>query len=239
MIAGRIALVVAIVVIASSVGIGTATSAPSSVGLDPAQTTETPVDEAVAPAGEHLSAVMQSNAAQAGATVENEMWTAAYANTSNESVQRDLVERRAGALNGSLAELQAERRALRAAFENGTIDRITYRAQLSSIVGRLAAFDKSVGDAHERGQAVGVNTTRLDELRSGASELGGPEVSRLARNLTGGPGPPDFLGDDHPAGERGPGGGANGADRGPAGVADGNVVPTSTPTATPTPDETS
>lgn len=209
----RSALAVVLVVVAATVGVGATPSAAAGAGA-----VETPSPTPVAnasesPFGERLTMVMQANAAQAEGAVENGMWAAAFANASNASAKRALVERRVGQLNGTFAELQTERRALQAAFRNGSINRTTYRARLSAIVGRLSALGEAIDQTSERGAAVGVNRTRLDELRTRASNLSGPEVSRLARNLTGGP--PGLFGEGPPgqAGKRGPGEAANRSNR--------------------------
>jgi hypothetical protein len=166
--------------------------------------------------------MMQSSLAQTAGSVENGMWAAAYANASTAAEKRALVERRASRLNQSLKELRAERRAVQAAFRNGTINRTTYLARLSTIVGRLASLSEGIEETSDRGAAVGVNQSRLQELRSEARNLSGPAVSRVARDLSGGRGPgPAGLFDPGPpdhAEQAGPG---NGSDRS-AGEGDGN-----------------
>lgn len=207
----RLALAVVLVVVAASVGVGAVPSASTAA----AETSSpSPVANASeSPMGERLTMVMQANAAQAEGAVENGMWAAAFANASNASEQRALVDRRVGQLNGTIAELQAERRALRVAYRNGTINRTTYRARLSAIVGRLSALGEAIDQTSERGAAVGVNQSRLVELRTQARNLSGAEVSRLARNLT--RGPPGLFDEGPPgqAGERGPGEAANRSNR--------------------------
>ncbi len=232
----RAAIVVALVVVASSIAVGAAT---------PSQTA-TP-DEAAMPLGAQLSSVMQANAGQARGVVENGMWEAAFADASDEPAQRALVDRRAAALNGSMAELAAERRALREAYRNGSIDRAEYEIRMAAVVGQLAAVGDSIEETSERARAVGADTTGLDELRSQARELGGDEVSRMARNLTGNGAPPGrsgVFGDERP-GQSGQGGPPDGAGQGGSagppggqGPPDGpSVQSTETPTATETPDE--
>lgn len=206
----RIALALVLVVLAASVGVGAASPGVAGAAADDAVATPTDANATTdVPLGHSISSVMQAGPAQAAGAVENGMWAAAYANASNASEKRALVEQRFGQLNATVGELRAERAALRQQFRNGEIDRSTYHARLSAVVGRLAALDEGIEEADERGAAVGVNRTRLDELRTRARSLSGPEVSRLARNLTGGHGRPDAPGifDDGPpgrSGERGP-----------------------------------
>lgn len=243
----RVALVLVLLVVSSTVAVGATTPTPTATA------------DGEAPLGLQLTEFMQASAAQADGAVGNGLWVAAFATTANESQQRALVEARVGSINASLAELRAEHQALEAAYRNGSIDRITYRARLSAIVGQLAALSDGIEETSDRGRAVGVNETRLDTLRTQARELGGGEVSELARNLTGGHDPPGHagvFGDDHPgqAGDRkpddpGPGttvtlspGGTDVPGQGPPtdrerGPPARNGTGTETPTPTPTPAE--
>lgn len=215
----RVALVAALVVVASSVAVGAA--APTE--------TSTP-DGAEPPLGAQLSAVMQANAGQAHGVVENGMWGAAFADASGDAAQRALVERRAASLNRSLAELQAERRTLREALRNGSITREEYRIRMAALVGQLAAVGDGIEETDDRARAVGVNTDELDVLRSQARELGGQEVSRIARNLTDNGAPPGRSGvfGAGPPGRSGGDGSKSG--KGTGGSGQGGGPPTPTPT---------
>jgi hypothetical protein len=198
MTAPRVVLALVFVVVASSIGVGATT--PTS--------TPTPADEP-ATMGASISAFMAANAAQTSGSVETGMWVAAYARASNDSERRALVEARVGSMNATVAELQADRRELNAAYRNGSLNQTVYRARLATLVGQLAALGESIETADDRGRAVGVNTSRLDELRSQARELGGGAVSAAARNLTGGQAPPGragVFGEDRPGppADRGP-----------------------------------
>lgn len=224
MTAPRLTVALALVVVGSAVGVGAATPSPdqgfassAAAGVAPSgapAALSAPNASGPPPMGANISMFMQANLAQAEGAVENGMWVAAYANASNASAKRALVERRVGELNTTVTELQAERRALQAAFRNGSINRTTYLAELSVIVGRLAALGESLDDAGDRGRAVGVDVTRLDELRTQARELGGAEVAQIARSLAGDRGPPgqsDLFGDGPPgqSGANGPPGAGN------------------------------
>lgn len=218
----RLALGLVFVVVAASVGVGAAS--PSATDAGAVQTAATQPDGNVTsdvPLGQSLSSVMQAGSAQAAGTVENGMWEAAYENASNASERRALVEARYGDLNTTVAELKAERAALQEQFHNGEIDRPTYLAKLSAIVGQLAAVGEGIDAAGERGEAVGVDQTRLDELRTQARSLSGEEISQLARNLAGGQGGPGASGifEDGPPGQSGERGPPNASNRTTAGNA--------------------
>lgn len=197
-----------------------------------AQETETPSEEASMPLGASISGFMQASAGQAGGAVENGMWEAAFENASEESAQRALVERRVGALDGTLAELRQQRTELRERFQAGEIGPTEYRAGLAAIVGRLAAVGDGIETTSDRADAVGVDATRLAELRSQARELGGQEVAEMARNLSGGtpPGRAGVFGD----GPRGQGGDGKGSGTGGGPPADaGKAGDRGKPTPTP------
>ncbi|MDZ7700746.1 MAG: hypothetical protein U5J98_01045 [Halobacteriales archaeon] len=84
----RLAVALVIVVVAASVGVGAATPGvtdASAVGTPAAATNTTPL-------GHSISSVMQSSTAQAAGAVENGMWAAAYANASNDTERRALVD---------------------------------------------------------------------------------------------------------------------------------------------------
>lgn len=185
---GRVALVLVVFMVMSSIGVG-AVSTDNGPSATP-NTNATAQANGTEPMGTQISMFMQATAGQTGGSVQNGMWVAAYGKSSNNSTKRALVVRRAESLNTTIAELRNERRALEAEYRSGDIDRTEYLARLSVIVGELAALSEGIEDASDRGQAVGVNKTRLDTLRSEARELAGGNVSQIARILTGGHTPP-------------------------------------------------
>lgn len=236
-----VALALVLLMVGSTVAVGAATPTP--------EPTATPHGDEPLPMGMQITEFMQASAAQATGTVGNGLWVASYARA-NGSERRTLVEGRVGTLNRSLADLHAERQALQAQYRNGTIDRLTYRARLSALVGQLAALGDGIEDASVRGRAVGVDETQLETLRTQARELGGGEVSRIARNLSGGHDPPGHagvFGDSRPgrSGDAGPDDRGNGPPDSPGNRGNGGGPPsdrqggaagdtTSTPTPTPT-----
>lgn len=192
----RVALVLVLIVVMSTIGVGAvSTNEGSMAGASAPPSPNTAVHEnGTEPLGTQISMVMQATAGQTGASVHNGMWDAAYVEASDNSTKRTLVVRRAQGLNTTLNELQEERRTLQMEYRNGDINRTEYLARLATIVGELAALSEGIDDASERGQAVGVNETRLNTLRTRARELGGGEVSQIARNLTGDHTPPGRAG---------------------------------------------
>lgn len=180
----RVVLAAVLLLVTSSIAVGATAPTP----------TAPPAGDEPVPLGTQVSAFMQASAAQATGTVGNGMWAVGFDRASTEAEQRAMVEGRVRTLNATLADLRAERRALLTAYQNGTIDRTTYQARLSALVGRLAAIGDGIDETTVRGRAVGVEANRLESLRSQARDLGGGDISRLARNLSGGHDPPGRAG---------------------------------------------
>lgn len=237
----RAVLAVVLLVVVASIGVGaTNPTATPTAAAEPE------------PMGAQISAFMAASVAQTDGSVENGMWVAAYANSSTDAERRALVESRLGSLDSTVEELRAEREAIQAAYENGSLDRAQYRARLAVVVGQLAALGESIEATDRRGQAVGVNMSRIDTLRSQARAVGGGAVSAMARNLSIGHGSPraDIFGGDRPGppGTRGPAHEATANETGPPAHegreqgppthrSTGPPAGNTTATATPTPDD--
>lgn len=168
--------------------------------------------------GAQVSSFAQASAADANGSVDITMWEAAV----NESDDpEDDVDNRTDALLDRLDRLENRSAALEAMLENGTIDQHVYDARASAIRTQIEniryAINHTVETANRTG--VAVNETKLNQLRTNASNMTGPEVSALARNITDAPrGPP---GDRGPPDDRGPDG--NDSDGGPPdNASDGN-----------------
>jgi len=171
--------------------------------------------------GSQVSSFMGATSGEASATVDDGMWDAGYEDT-NGSDRRAAVERRTGELRERLDALAAERAAIQAAYENGSIDRGEYRARMSRVVGRLAALNRSLAVVGERANETGANASAVARLRGQAREMSGGEVAAVARGMAGGPpegvpganrsGPP---GDGPPRGPPGDGRNGDGARGGP------------------------
>lgn len=184
--------------------------------------------------GDRTSAFMQSTSGGTVEEVESGMWNAAYENASDRSARSRVVERRADDIAARLDELRAQKQELIAAHRNGSISDAEYRARMSRLVGRLSGLNRSIAETEVQANATGANATRVQRLRTSASELSGPEVAEIARSIPGGNpgvGPPDDVpgqgppGDDPgsagnesgPPGDGGPGNGQGGPPDDPPG----------------------
>lgn len=196
----------------------------------------------VAP-GERLSGVVGIERASVKAEVASRRFgtrlSAADSNDSRAAVVGDEVEN----LETRLADLRAERAALEAAHENGSISQGEYRARTAGLHAEQRALRQRINETErvaagmpaERLRAHGVNVSRLRTMRSAARNITGPEMAAMARTVAGPPtdagfgprnaGLPDMgrnrTGGGPPAGPGGDGGptATRSGDRDPTGAA--------------------
>lgn len=149
--------------------------------------------------GAAFSTFTQSTAADADSEVDGRMWGAAWNGSADNATRERLVEGRTNALDARLEALRDQRERLMA--NRDEMNPVAYRAQLAALTSRLAALGSALNQTQDAARQVGVNTTRLETLRANASELTGPEIAAMARELGGGPpeevpgmGPPDDRG---------------------------------------------
>lgn len=132
--------------------------------------------------GASISAFMQSSAAETEGSVENGMWSAQF-NHSDTEQREQLVESRSAALERKVKRLESERVGLL----NGSDGEVSAqeRAKAARLAARIESLNEAINDTQRAAEATGVNVTRLDELRTNASNLNGSEVSEIARGLAG------------------------------------------------------
>lgn len=173
--------------------------------------------------GEQVSSFAQSSAVDANESIDSGMWEQSL----NATDDRDRsVEVRFGAIEDRIERLEAQRDELEADRAESGLNEQAYQARASALQTQIQNLDRSVNHTSETAErhGVAVNQSTLETLRNNASNMTGPEVSALARNITDAPrgppadaGPPDHAeadGDDDEsnAEDRGPG---NDTDRGP------------------------
>jgi hypothetical protein len=173
--------------------------APATGGQQPAAdgADATAQNSSNASMGAEVSAFMQASASDANASVDEGMFAAEW-NQSNASADA-LVDRRANALESRIAALQNQKERLLA--KQDQLNEVAYTARMSALAARIDALQNAIDSTSARAERAGVNTTRLNELRSNASELAGPEVAAVARNLSVGVrGPPNGTPGNGPGG---------------------------------------
>lgn len=145
--------------------------------------------------GHEVAAFMQTSASDANASVDAGMFRAEM--TAAEDPEAPVGERI------QRLETRMNRLQQRAASLDGDGNRssIVHTARASSVHADIANLRRAIEDARAAASERGVNASRLDDLRTRASNMTGPEVADAARRLTRAPGPPAHAG---PPADRGP-----------------------------------
>lgn len=153
-----------------------------------------------------VGTLMQASATDTESTVESGMFDAAYENADNES-RADIVRDRTTDLEAQFTALEAERAELRDQREN--LSRGAYQSRMAKLTVEIASLERSIERTERRAAAVGVDESRLADLRGNATAIreqaaakAGPGLAAVTRGLadTDGPrgvkaGPPDGQGD--------------------------------------------
>jgi hypothetical protein len=231
--AETVSLVAALVVVA-----GVAGGVPlAALDGPPAQATNgtngTSATNASLAPGERLAGTVGVERAAVAGEIEGRAFGQRMAAANSNDSRAAIVAAHIGDLQTRLDELQAERTALRTAYENGSLSHGQFRARMAQLHAEQRALQwRANHTQHVAGQLPaearqhhGVNVTALHMVRSQAANLTGPQVAAMARSIAG-PGaghgmggPPAFAGNG--TGPMGPGGA--GGPMGPAG--DGNPGP--------------
>ncbi|MCU4717970.1 hypothetical protein [Halapricum hydrolyticum] len=220
----RVALV--LVVAALFVTPAAALSLPASTQTQSAPA-QTATDDSIAP-GAQLAGVVAVGQTELDGAIEGRAFGQAIAAAESDERKAAVVADRLPAIETRLEELRQQREQLRTAYENGTLDRDTYRARTAALAARTQQLEhqlnrsRSVADAlpEQARAAAGLDVSEIDSLREQASEMRGGEVAEIARGIAGpsvGKGMPDSPGGP-PAGV--PGNWTGGPGSGPGGPAD-------------------
>lgn len=160
--------------------------------------------ESEAAFGEQVSSFAQSSASDANHTMDTGLWNASVSSADDptEPVRQRVgqLEQRIDRLESRIADLDAQR-------EN--MSDAEYNARASALRAELSNLRDAIDQTNETARRVGVNAENLDTLRNAASNMTGPEVAALARNITDAPrGPPEDAGPSDNPGQ------GNGTDQG-------------------------
>ncbi|ADB59487.1 hypothetical protein Htur_0589 [Haloterrigena turkmenica DSM 5511] len=129
-----------------------------------------------------VSTHMQSSAADTENTVDAELFTKRYETADNES-REALVRDRTDELVERLETLKAEREDLRERQDE--LDRGAYQARMAKFAVEIRSLENEIDRTERRANETGVDADRLDELRTNAETLNGPEVAETVRQLGG------------------------------------------------------
>lgn len=172
------------VIVVAIVTIGTVVPVLAIGGGDHAATGD---DAAENTTGVQLTAYMQTTAAETNASVETGMWAADINSSANPD---NKIRQQATSLEQRLENLRNRTKALKRLRANGSLPPVVYNARAAVVQAQIAGLEQAINATAQAAERFGVNVTRLDELRSQASNMTGPEVAAIAQNLTAGGTPP-------------------------------------------------
>ncbi|WP_136690029.1 hypothetical protein [Halorhabdus amylolytica] len=133
--------------------------------------------------GSRMSAFMQSSAATANDSIETGMWVRSVDENASKAARQ--IERRTERLANRLQRLEARLDRLQGQGVN--VSNPATAGEVARLTTRVRNLQHSIDETERVGDRVGVNTTRLERLRTNAANLSGHEVASMARNLSLGP----------------------------------------------------
>lgn len=145
--------------------------------------------------GAQLAGVVGVQGAEVTGEVEQRSFglqiAAARSNASKASVVANQTEQ----LEDRIAELQTQKEALKEAKTNGTISRGKYRAKMATLSAQISTLQQLTNSTAETASGLpaealaenGVDASKVQLLKTSASNLTGPEVASIARNISGPP----------------------------------------------------
>jgi hypothetical protein len=147
--------------------------------------------------GAEVSSFMQASTAEAEGEVDDGMFEAALNRTEDPEERRQLIENRTQRLEERQQRLEERRTDIRSTGD------VRDRALAVRVAVGATQLTESINETEPVAASAGVNTTRLQQLRTNARGLSGGEVADLARGLAGPPGDRPGVGGppvDSPAG---------------------------------------
>ena len=213
----RVALLVAAVLVVSAVvGVGgvaaqsgteTVTDAPTADGANETETSGDGPPNGTAAA--RLMGTVGVTEAEVEGEVERRAFGIAVARAASNDSKVGVVASQFNRTRERLRELRERRAELNASYENGSMSESAYQARVATLAAQVNETETMINETHEesaglpeeRLEAKGINATAIQRLRTDASNLTGPEVSRIARSIAGPPegverGPPEDRGPD-------------------------------------------
>ncbi len=159
----------------------------------------------VAP-GAQLAGVIGVQQAEVRGEVETRAFGLTVAGVRSNGSKARVVANQTERLQERIQTLENRTQELNESYQNGTISTGKYQAQIARLTAQIRMTERLINQTSETAdglppearQANGVNTTQLEELRTRARNMTGPEVAAIAKRMAG-----SQVG--HPVGkERGP-----------------------------------
>ncbi|GAA0265118.1 hypothetical protein [Halobacterium noricense] len=146
--------------------------------------------------GAQLAGVVDVQGAEVEGEVEQRSFGLQVAAANSNASKASVVANHTQTLDQRLEALRERKQELEAARENGSISEGRYRAEMAGLAARVSTLQSMTNETAETARSLpeealaerGVNVSALERLRTSASNLSGPEVAAIARNIAGVPG---------------------------------------------------
>lgn len=146
-----------------------------------------------ATAGEQLGGVLGVQGAALDGDLSDRTFGQKIANADTDDARAQLIADRLNETEQQITDREARLADLETQRDAGEISEGRYRAQVATLEAERANTERAVDRADEAAGGLpasvradrGINVDRIDDLRSNASQLGGPETSEAAREIAG------------------------------------------------------
>jgi len=182
-------------------------------------------DSQQATPGEQLGGVVGVQAAAVDGELDDRTFGQQIANADSDEARADLIKERLNQTERRIADQQDSIDELQERREAGEISEGRYQAQLARLEAERANTERGIERANNTARGLpadvlaerGVTVDRINELRTNARQLGGPETGEAAREIAGQNVTTPVAGDrpsgDRIAGDRGAENERSGSDR--------------------------
>ncbi|MFW6320664.1 MAG: DUF7096 domain-containing protein [Halohasta sp.] len=144
-------------------------------------------------AGEQLGGVVSVQGAELDGNLSERSYSHRIENAETDSQKAKIVDERLAEIEGRIADHEERLAELEAEREAGNISEGRYRAEVATLTAERDSTERAAERAGETARGIpedvlaerGVSTERIDELRTNASRVGGPEQREIARGITG------------------------------------------------------
>lgn len=199
----RSALALAVLVVAGAFVLPVSATAPAATGTPAAvdvagdffstNETETRGDEESVAPGERLAGIIGVQGAEVRGEVESRSFAVEVDRAEGNNSKAAVVAAQYDTNAERLAQLRERQQELTRAYENGSLSRGQYAAQMAQLTAQIRTVQRLTNQTEATAQqlpaeslnAKGVDVGKIRTLKQEAGSMTGPEVSALARGIAG------------------------------------------------------
>ena len=186
---GTALLAAAVIALAAIAGGVTATPGPTAAPQVAANDTTA---NATAP-GAQLAGVVGVQQAEVDSDLDNRTFGLRVANADSDEERAAIIAERQNSTRAQLASQSDRLATLREARANGTISNAEYRARVATVAAQAADTERDADQLNRTARQLpdavreraNINVSAIEQLRTNARALGGPETAAIARSIGG------------------------------------------------------